>query len=61
MHESTIFGPQLSGESSPLKIFLLVPQVSVTQEQFTSQTRAFTTDSTFSVKTVSFPKIAIKI
>jgi len=57
MHESTISGPQLSGESSPLKIFLLVPQVPVTWQHSTSQTRAFNTDATFSVRTVSYPKM----
>jgi hypothetical protein len=57
MHEGKILGPQLSGESSLLKIFLLVPEVSVTQQPCTSQTKAFTTDTIFSVKTVSFPKM----
>ena len=49
--------PGPSGESSPLEIFLLVPQVSVIGQHSTSQTRAFTTDAVFGVKTVSFPKM----
>jgi hypothetical protein len=46
-----------SGESSPLKIFPLVPQVSVIGQHSTSQTLAFPTDAIFSVKMVSFPKM----
>jgi hypothetical protein len=55
LNHYTTSGP--SGESSPLKIFPLFPQVSVIGQHSTSQTRAFTTDAIFSVKTVSFPKM----